>query len=55
MDQTEKPELIDRREAIRVLEKMIAARCTCTRSGTIEIQAFRQAILVLQKCRTHEK
>ena len=53
MEPVQKPELIDRNEAIRVFRKMIDARCTCTRTGTIEIRAFEMAIMVLQRCQVH--
>lgn len=49
MDQTEKPDLIDRNHAIRVIQKLIDARCECHRSAAIEIQAFKMAQEVLRQ------
>ena len=49
MDQTEKPDLIDRNHAIRVIQKLIDARCDCHRSAIIEKQALRLAQEVLRQ------
>lgn len=49
MEEKERPEPIDRKHAIKVLQKLIDARCECHRSAAIEIQAFKMAQEVLRQ------
>lgn len=47
-------ELIDREEAIAVLDKLIKARCDCSKQKVTEKLAFEYCKKILMKLPTHE-